>query len=113
MSFRNGGTYPPHTTGQFNMCNCTPPGGPAQPIRQPSPESDKDAHEHRTGPGPAHKKIALDPAESSAIYDAPCGAADNVLFGLGVGPVGAGPASLGARGSGVVASLGNDRFARY
>lgn len=40
-----------------------------------------------------HKKIALDPAESSAIDDA---SSAELLTCLGVGPVGAGPTSYGA-----------------
>lgn len=60
------------------MCNCTSPQGLAQEIRHPSPESDKPAHnpsvpdpEPPIPLTPRTKKIALDPAESSAIYDAP------------------------------------------
>lgn len=57
------------------MCNCTTPRGPAQEIRHPSPESDKPEHNRPLPdlkrPVPRTKKIALDPAESSAIYDTP------------------------------------------
>ncbi len=57
------------------MCNCTTLPGPAQEIRQASPESDKPAHNlslpDRKTAVRRTKKIALDPAESSAIYDAP------------------------------------------
>lgn len=76
------------------MCNCTtlgplpqrPAGVPPtsfwahpQQIRQASSDSDKAAHKAarhgRAKPHGRTKKIALDPAESSAIYDAPCVAA--------------------------------------
>ena len=60
MSFQNCGTYPSPTTGQFNMCNCTPvrtpARGPSQEIRHPSPDSDKAAHRAAGRPPSAHKK---------------------------------------------------------
>ena len=75
MSFRNVGSYRSPTAGQFNMCNCTSPaatGLPRADSGHPLPRLRQAAHStpchHRTA---GTKKIALDPAESSAIYDAP------------------------------------------
>lgn len=53
MSFWDAHIYGTHTRSRFNMCNGTPlAGAPHQPDSSPSPGT---------------KKIALDPAESSAI----------------------------------------------
>lgn len=108
-SFRSEGTYPPPTPGQFNMCNCTTPrkrraspgrstGGsprtrcdpPMGPPRRPcAPPRPHPPDGRRTGPAESIKKIALDPAESSAIDDAP--------KSVGMEPVGAGVQSFVAR----------------
>ena len=73
MSFGKCGTYAPPTKGQFNMCNCTLSGvsrtgdpTPLPRLLQGRAQQDRQTHRGRT------KKIALDPAESSAIDDAPC-----------------------------------------
>lgn len=86
MSFWKGWLYPLLTTGEFNMCNCTPPqeapqpfrrgrrGSPERPAHGPGQDHTRSANRpaqglaHSPAPGPfGHKKIALDPAESSAI----------------------------------------------
>ncbi|GHD38069.1 hypothetical protein GCM10010335_36180 [Streptomyces galbus] len=113
MNFRSGGSYPAPTTGRFNMCNCTLPGGGAQPTRQGSPESHKGTHRSPAPPVRRTKKIALDPAESSAIYDAPCLACLTDVFGVGEGPVGAGTRVARSQGSGATADWGTSRSARY
>lgn len=76
MSFPHGGTYGSPTTGQFNMCNCTTSRGVRPAVPTPAPRLRQGRSPNRAGTasrstGPDTKKIALDPAESSAINDAP------------------------------------------
>jgi hypothetical protein len=73
MSFGKYGTYAPPTKGQFNMCNCTLTGASrtGDPTPLPRPLQGRSQQRRRTDRGRT-KKIALDPAESSAIDDAPC-----------------------------------------
>jgi hypothetical protein len=68
MSFQNVGSYRSHTTGQFNMCNCTSLDGLPAADPTPLPRLQQARSQHPVPPLAADtKKIALDPAESSAI----------------------------------------------
>jgi hypothetical protein len=93
ISFQKCGTYPLPTTSQFNMCNCTARREHPQEIRHPSPDSDKAAHRPVIEGHPGHKKdraglggVQRDRRRTLVTYQR----------SLGVGPVGAEPASLGA-----------------
>ena len=109
-SFWKCGIYTLHTTDQFNMYNCTARRGHPREIRHPSPDSDKIAHrpatwrmtraqKDRAGPGGVQRDRRR---TLSLLWEA--------RRGLGVGSVGAEPASLVAKGPGTAASWGTCRF---
>lgn len=107
MSFGKCGIYLPPTKSQFYMCNCTLTGASRTGDPAPLPRllQGRSQQRRRTDRGRT-KKIALDPAESSAIDDAPL-YAWKALTGVGGGPVGADPASCGAVVPDGAASWGN------
>ncbi|WP_371242551.1 DUF6274 family protein [Streptomyces pimonensis] len=120
MSSGKCGTYTSPTTGQFNMCNCTTRRGtprsahrrsPARPRSPASPRTERPPGLARAGPPPYERTkrsrwTRRSPARSTTH---PCSAAWKALIGLGEGPVGAVPASLGARVPGRLGRWGTSR----